>query len=124
MPRKTIEVAYLVEKGNYFLAHSEDKQREMRLGFCSMIECALHKADVYAGYAHLDTAEVRREEYSEAWAKYRAIAEIRKANGGIVGYNNDFPQWEDYCKDDTRRVYMQKGQPYPTTVAANVKADS
>jgi hypothetical protein len=100
MPRKTIEVAYLVQKGNYFLAHSEDEQREQRLGVCSMIELALHNADAYAGYSHLDTAGVN----------YEAIAAGER--------------FADNHVDDTRRAYMQKGQPYPTTVAANVKATS
>jgi hypothetical protein len=112
--RKTIEVSYIVERGNYFLAHSEDEQRDERKGVASMIELALHHAGVYAGYLYLESAGINHDGWNKAWDRHRAIAEIRKANG-IVNYNNGTPRWEDYCQDDTRRAYMMKGQPYPNT---------
>lgn len=114
MARKTIEVRYIVERGNYYLANSEDEQAEQRKGVASMIELALHKADAYAGFGYTDKAGIDHDAWQEAWNKHRAIAEIRKANG-IVGYSNDMPEWSNYCKDDTRRVYYLKGQPYPNT---------
>lgn len=108
MPRKTIEIAYVVEKGNYFLAHSEDEQREQRLGVCSMIELALHKyPNNYGGYLHLETAEIQYEAWHSAWEVYH-----------LDPMAADTPRWSDFCKDDTRRAYMMKGQPYPNTRVA------
>lgn len=104
MARKTIEVAYLLERGNYYLANSEDSQADERKGVASMVELALHQTGNYKGFGYLDSAGVKRDDWQEAWDKHHAISEIRKANG-IDGYNNDQPRWEDYCADDTRRVY-------------------
>jgi hypothetical protein len=87
--RKTIEVSYIVEHGNYFLAHSEDEQRDERKGVASMIELALHKAGAYAGYLHLESA-------------------------GRYSVNRVGRMYNEF-KDDTRRAYMMKGQPYPNT---------
>lgn len=104
--RRTVEVRYLLEKGNYFLANSEPEQKDERKGVASMIELVLHKADAYKGFNYLDSAEIDHDAWQSAWAKHRAIAEIRKANG-IVGWNNDMPEWNNFCKDDTRRIYIR-----------------
>lgn len=102
--RKTVEVRYLLERGNYFLANSEPEAKDERKGVISMLELALHKADAYKGFGYLASAGINHDAWNDAWNKHRAVAEIRKANG-IVDYNNDAPQWDDYCNDDTRRVY-------------------
>lgn len=106
MPRKTVSVAYIVEKGNHFLRESEDEQRHERIGVASMIELALHAADAYAGYLHLESAEVRHDDWHGAWERIRTQ--------GPHG-SEDLPEWDDYCKDDTRRAYLLKGAAYPRT---------
>jgi hypothetical protein len=107
--RKTIEVSYILERGNYFLANSEPEQVEQRKGVASMIELALHNVGAYKGFGYLGSAGINYDAWGEAWDKHRAIAEIRMANG-IPGWNNDAPRWEDFCADDTRRAYYRHPQ--------------
>lgn len=75
--RKTVEVAYLLERANYFLKHSEDDQVGERRGVCSMIELALHKANAYNGYLHLDSAGVNYDEI-KAGQPFSAVDESRR----------------------------------------------
>jgi hypothetical protein len=70
------------------------------------MESILHETEAYAGFGYLDSAGVDHDAWNTAWNRHWSVAEIRKANG-IVGYDNDQPRWEDYCKDDTRRWYYR-----------------
>ena len=53
--RKTIRVAYLLEKANRMLA-SDLLSQEEKAGICCMIEGALHVANVYNGFSYLPSA--------------------------------------------------------------------
>jgi hypothetical protein len=103
--RKTLHTKTILDTANNMLANSVPELRKEREGIAALLESLLHEAGAYAGFQYLESAGVDHERWHEAWAKHRAIAEIRKANG-IVGYNNDQPRWEDYCADDSRRVYL------------------
>ena len=104
MARKTIEITKVLHHGNFFLKHSPDEAKAERMATANFMESLLSLADAYAGFGYLETAGIDHNRWTEAWAKHRAVAEIRKANG-IIGYNNDQPRWKDYCSDDTRRQY-------------------
>lgn len=56
--RKTIEVEYLRERVNYFLANSEPEQADERKGAASVLELALHESGRYAGFGYLESAGV------------------------------------------------------------------
>jgi hypothetical protein len=86
MARKTVAVAYLLERGNYFLKHSEDSQVGERKGTASMIELALTKADAYKGFGYLDSAKV----------DYEALHNGEGAEAVEAAFKN---------ADETRRVY-------------------
>ncbi len=63
----TINVEYLRERANYFLANSEPEAIEQRKGVISMIELALHKSGNYNGFNYLESAGMERDE--EGYAK-------------------------------------------------------
>ena len=99
MARRTVEVRYIVERGNYFLAHSEDEQREQRIGVCSMIELTLHKADAYGGYTHLESAGIDR-----------SILDAYNADPQGCGMNGIEATEKAFANaDETRRVYSVRG---------------
>lgn len=60
MARKTVEVKWLKDETNKFMALSEDDWGERRLGMASLLEHALHHSGNYRGYTYLnvdDTTE-------------------------------------------------------------------
>jgi hypothetical protein len=63
--RKTIPVTTAIERGNHFLANSEDDQTAQRAGVASFLEALLHEADAYAGFNYLPSAQVSHP-YDEA----------------------------------------------------------
>jgi len=110
MARKTINLTDVLTTANNMLANSEDHMTREREGIAALLESLLHESDVYAGFGYLPSAGVKHEpSYNEAWARYRAVIEIARANGLTDLYESDkavkAPEWEDYCDDDTRRVY-------------------
>lgn len=102
--RKTIKVTSILRMGNHFLKESDDSAIDERQATANFMESILHHADAYAGFQYLDSAGVDHDGWNAAWDRHRAVVEIRKAMK--INYNNDQPRWENYCKDDTRRVYL------------------
>jgi hypothetical protein len=96
MARKTVEVRYLVERGNYFLAHSEPEQRDERKGVCSMVELALHKANAYKGYRHLESAVIDHS-FLDAYNRDPEGCGMTGAESVEKAFAN---------ADDTRREYL------------------
>lgn len=78
--RKTVNITTVLERGNYFLKHSNDSQAAARAATANFMETLLRDADAYAGFGYLDTA----------------------------GVDHDAPTFT--CKDETRRhYYTHKG---------------
>jgi hypothetical protein len=131
MARKTVELAYIVERGNYFLKHSEDEQREQRLGVCSMVELALHKANAYGGYSHLESAGIpwhlqgqpfsyinKRDEFGNPVDAHVRImpADDNDSFARFIAWAISDGGWRNalgqrFVIDDTRRAYSIKGAP-------------
>lgn len=61
MPRKTIEVATVLERGNHFLANSPYSKQAERRAVANFMEVLLHEADAYAGFSYLPEAGVNYE---------------------------------------------------------------
>ena len=51
--RKTISVDRILEMGNHFLLHSDDKLRGERQGVCNIIEQVLSESGRYNGFQYL-----------------------------------------------------------------------
>ena len=54
-PRKTIDLASVVEVGNRMLADSQDDKAEGRVAVAIFLEEILRQANAYAGFAYTDT---------------------------------------------------------------------
>lgn len=101
--RKTIEVTEVLRMGNHFLKMSADSETRERQATANLMDSILHHAEAYAGFGYLIDARVNHDEWHAAWEKHREEVK-RLKDAGIAGVV-DCPRWEDYCKDDTRRVY-------------------
>jgi hypothetical protein len=126
MPRKTVELAYLVERGNHFLANSEDSQRDERKGVASMIELALHHAGAYGGYGHIKAAGIpwhlqgqpfsyicRRDEFGNPVHAYVKVmsGDDRDGFARFIAWAISDGGWTNangqrFVVDDTRREYF------------------
>jgi hypothetical protein len=56
--RKTVPVATIVEKANFFLANSKDEQKCARESVANFVEVLLLSVDSYAGFNYLPAAQV------------------------------------------------------------------
>jgi hypothetical protein len=70
--RKTVEVEYLIEKVNYFLANSEPEQKGERLGASGVLELALFKSNRYKGFRYLDPNFTTNSGMDESRREYYA----------------------------------------------------
>lgn len=58
--RKTVQVKYLLDSANHFLAHTHESRRDARLAVAGLLETALFEAGAYQGYTHLESAGIQR----------------------------------------------------------------
>jgi hypothetical protein len=100
--RKNVKVLTILERGNHFLANSPDSDRAERVATANFMETLLHDADAYAGFQYLGSAEVDHEQWHEAWEWYHRQIENGK-RGGVDVFP---PDWDHFCKDDSRRLYL------------------
>jgi hypothetical protein len=84
--RKTINVDWLREHVNMMLKTSTCDD-EIRKGFCAVLECALHKANRYRGFSHIEWINGG----CDAWVK---------------AGKPEFPEKYKYIGNDTRRYYI------------------
>jgi hypothetical protein len=72
MARKTLTLKDLVEYGNKQLARTDDHANniEFKSGICVMLEFALHSADAYNGYSHLDVNDCKHNTIGDYSRKY------------------------------------------------------
>lgn len=54
MPRKTIEIQFLLEKANYFFEQSGYDHKDQRYGVASFLETILVQANRYKGFYFLE----------------------------------------------------------------------
>ena len=83
--KKTIRIDWLKNHVNQMLKNSTCSD-DIRKGFCAVLECALHQANAYKGYNHLDWINGGYEQ----WCKDN---------------KPDFPEKNKYLGNTTRRVY-------------------
>ena len=90
---KTIKIKDLIEHVNEFILNSDDKFREMRMGYCTLLEDILHKTASYAGFGYLSAQSMEMSR-----------------DGKTVGIIFDeTPERNHVYSDDSRRRYRVKG---------------
>lgn len=55
MARKTVNVEFVKERTNTFLATSDDSMAEMRKGMAALLESVLHETNNYHGFQYLSS---------------------------------------------------------------------
>jgi hypothetical protein len=75
--RKTVPVTTAIDRANHFLEHTDDDQREQRLGVASFLEALLIDANAYSGFSYTEKAGVNHDAIKQG-EPFKALDDSRR----------------------------------------------